>query len=80
MDTKFDFDHETTGAQTEARIVYVRPVAVETLPDALRAQVGTIETLYAVHDASGERIALANNRNLAFALAREHHFAPVSAH
>ena len=28
----------------------------------------------------GERLALVNNRKLAFALAREHDFSPVSAH
>jgi hypothetical protein len=80
MDTKYDFGHVEAEGETEARIVYVRPVAVNTLPEEVRAQVGSIGTLYAVHDASGERLALVNNRKLAFALAREHDFSPVSAH
>lgn len=62
------------------RIVYVRAVAVGDLPDEIRAQVEGLETLYAVHRDDGERLALVANKSLAFALAREHDFAPVSVH
>ena len=75
MDVKVDFLPEA-----ESRIVYVRPVAVEDLPDELRAQAAGVETLYAVHRPDGERLALVRDRSLAFALARQNDLAPVSAH
>ncbi len=62
------------------RIVYVRPVRAEELPDELRARIGGVEKLYAVHDKDGARLALVNGRHLAFALARSHDYAPVNAH
>lgn len=61
-------------------IVYVRPVAVDSLPDEMRAQIGEVTTVYAVHRQDGVQVALVANRKLAFALAREHDFAPVSVH
>lgn len=61
-------------------IVYVRPVAVAELPDEVRAQIGELATVYSVHRADGERLALVADRNLAFLLARQHDFAPVSVH
>ncbi len=75
MDTKVDFFPET-----EARIVYVRPVPVAELPDEIRAQAGGIETLYALHRPDGERLALVRDRALAFVIARQNDLAPVSAH
>lgn len=77
MDVKYDFGPET---ETGRRIVYVRPVAVESLPDEVRSQLLGIDTLYAVHDSDGERLALVRNRKLAFALARQNDMAPVSVH
>ncbi len=65
---------------TEDRIVYVRPVAVADLPDEVQAQVGDHETLYAVHRADGERLALVKDRQLAFVLARQNDLAPVAVH
>ncbi len=61
-------------------IVYVRPVAVAELPDEVRAQIDGLETVYSVHRADGERLALVADRDLAFHLARQHDFAPVSVH
>ncbi len=75
MDTKFDF-----GPDTGERIVYVREVPVAELPEEIRAQAMGLETLYAVHDASGERLALVKDRRMAFMLARQNDMAPVSAH
>lgn len=76
MDTKVDFEFEQTGE----RIVYVRPVKVADLPDEVRAQAAGLEKLYAVHDASGERLALVKDRSLAFILARQNDLAPVTVH
>lgn len=66
--------------EAENRIVYVRPVDVAELPDEVQAQVEGLTTLYAVHRGNGERLALVADKRLAFALAREHDFAPVSVH
>ncbi len=75
MDTKFDF-----GDDTDRQIVYVRPVDVDELPDAMRAQLHGLKTIYAVHDTDGERLALVRDRALAFALAKQHDMDPVTVH
>ncbi|MDM7931296.1 DUF1150 family protein [Tabrizicola sp.] len=62
------------------RIVYVRPVSVEDLPDEVRAQMGGLEVIYSVHGADGQQLALVADRKLAFHLAREHDYTPVSVH
>ncbi len=67
-------------ADSSDRIVYVRPVRAEELPDEVRAQVGRAENLYAVHDKNGVQLALVNGRHMAFALARSHDYAPVNVH
>ncbi|MGI3168768.1 DUF1150 family protein [Pseudooceanicola sp. C21-150M6] len=63
-----------------ARIVYVRPVAVTDLPEEVQEQAEGLDTLYAVHDASGERLALVRDRSSAFILARQNDMAPVAVH
>jgi hypothetical protein len=75
MNTKFDF-----GTEDAERIVYVRPVAVAELPAEVREQAMGMEEIYAVHDADGQRLALVKDRTLAFMLARQNDFAPVSVH
>lgn len=75
MDTKYDF-----GEERENPIVYVRPVKVADLPEEIRNQAQGQTTLYAVHNAEGERLALVNDRKLAFLLARQHDLAPVTVH
>lgn len=75
MNTPFDF-----SKLENERLVYIRPVKVEDLPDEVRAQAGEAERVYAVHSADGERIALVRDRSLAFALARQNDFAPVNVH
>lgn len=75
MDTKYDF-----GADDQNRIVYVRSVKVADLPVELREQAQGKSTLYAVCNAEGERLALVNDRKLAFLLARQHDLAPVAVH
>lgn len=62
------------------RIVYVRPVKVADLPKNIRAQAEGAEEIFSVHNADGERLALVGNRGLAFTLAREHDYAPMSVH
>ena len=62
------------------RIVYVREIAVDDLPDEVREQVGEAQVIWLVHGADGRQLALVADRKLAFHLAREHDFTPVSVH
>ncbi|OSQ53107.1 DUF1150 family protein [Marivita geojedonensis] len=75
MNTPFDFKDAE-----KSNIVYVRPVAVADLPDEVRDELGDQKTIYAVHRADGERLALVKDRKLAFMLARQNDFAPVTVH
>ena len=67
-------------------LVYVRPVkAAEILASVPAAQVQGFEldpdqTLYAVHRADGERLAVLSDRQAAVAAALAHELAPVSVH
>ena len=74
MNTKYDL------RQMNSDIVYVKPVSVADLPEEMKAQVGDLETLFAVHNAEGEQLALVADRKLAFHLARENHLQPVTVH
>lgn len=62
------------------RIVYVRPVNADDLPEEVRQQAHGITKLYAVHASNGDRLALVNGRNLAFVLARQNDMVPVNVH
>lgn len=62
------------------RIVYVREVAVDDLTEELRAEMDGLEVVYSVHGVDGRQLALVADRKLAFHLAREHDFMPVSVH
>lgn len=73
-------DAKSMPAAVENRLVYVRPVAVAGLPDAMRAEIGALHTVYSVHGEDGEQLALVANRDLAFSLARQHDMAPVFVH
>ncbi|WP_370229752.1 DUF1150 family protein [Cognatishimia sp.] len=75
MISKYDFE-----TPNEDRMVYVREVSVTDLPKDMQDQVEGIQTLYAVHGADGERLAVVKERNLAFALARQNDYAPVTVH
>lgn len=75
MDTQYDF-----GPESGERIVYVRSVPVSELPQDIRDQAMGADTLYALHGADGERLALVRDRRMAFALARQNDLAPVSVH
>lgn len=69
-------------------LVYVKPVAARDVREDLvdeddpsMAPSITDETvLYALHAADGVRIALAGDRDLAFAAARQNEMTPVSVH
>jgi len=72
MNHKYDF------GDLESNIVYVRPVQVADLPPEVQEQATGIETLFAVHNSAGQRLALVRDRKLAFVLARQNDMAPVN--
>lgn len=74
MNAEFEF-----GA-AKSDIVYVRPVDVSDLPKDVQDQAEGAAQIYAVHAADGARLALVKDRALAFVLARQNDFAPVSVH
>ncbi|MBQ1203481.1 MAG: DUF1150 family protein [Loktanella sp.] len=61
-------------------IVYVKPVRATELPEELRAEIGDLQQVFAVHNTKGEQLALVADRKLAFHLARENHMHPVTVH
>lgn len=75
MDARYDF-----GEDSGRPIVYVRSVKIDDLPEEMREQIGDLKTLYAVHGADGERLALVRDRKLAFMLARQNDMEPVPVH
>lgn len=69
------------------KLVYVRSVVARDVADELIDEDGTPAfdipddaTLYSVHAADGERLAIVGDRALAFAAARQHEMTPVSVH
>ena len=74
MNTPYDFDF------TDQRIVYVKAVDVADLPKEVQAEAGGLNRIYAVHDAKGQRLALVADRKMAFILARQNDFSPVTVH
>ena len=75
MHSKYDFSHFDTDD-----LVYIKTVEVTELPLDLQRQVGSDKTLYAVHKADGERVAVVENRALAYSLARDNDLTPMTVH
>ncbi len=67
-------------------LVYVREISAADvladtpLADAQGLMIDPDQTLYAVHSADGERLAVMLDRETAFAAAVAHELAPVSVH
>lgn len=90
-DQEFQEGHSLTAQEFAElggrKLVYVRTVIASDVIDDLVDDDGIAEmdipddaTLYSVHSADGERIALVGDRDLAFAAARQHEMNPVSVH
>jgi len=77
---------EAFAALGAPNLVYVRPIkASEIIASTPAAQIQAFEldpeqTLYAVHRADGERLAVLTDRDSAVAAALAHELAPVSVH
>lgn len=63
-----------TGGQP---IVYIREADRDALPEHLKGAPGK---LFAVHDPNGNILAVADDRSVAFAMARRNDLTPVSVH
>ncbi len=74
METKFDL------AAMGAKSVYVKPIEVADLPEDVRAQAEGLTQLFAVHNTSGEQLALVATNELAVHLALENDMQPVALH
>ncbi len=74
MNTKFPI------TLSDRPIAYVRPIKASELPDEIREQLPGVTDLYAIHHEEGERLALVTNRAMAFVMARQNDFYPVSVH
>lgn len=61
-------------------IVYVRELSAEEAAAMPGAEDAPDRKLFAIHDAEGARLALTDDRKLAFVLARQHDKVPVSVH
>ncbi len=71
---------DTQSEVAEDRTVYVREVMVADLPEEMQEEAEGAKTLFAVHATDGERLALVKDRGLAFDLARQNNFWPVTVH
>ncbi|MCC5965831.1 MAG: DUF1150 family protein [Natronohydrobacter sp.] len=74
MDSKFPIP------DPERPIAYVRPIKASELPEEIRAQLPGVKELYAIHHEEGERLALVTDRTMAFVMARQNDYDPVSVH
>ena len=77
---------EAFAALGAPQLVYVRPIkAAEIIASTPASQIEGFEldpeqTLYAVHRADGERLAVLTDRDAAISAALAHELAPVSVH
>ena len=69
---------ETFGL-AKGTIAYVTAIAASEIDADIETPDG-VDTLYALHDASGRRLALFDNRDFAFQVAKQNDLTPMSAH
>ena len=74
------FEQNDAARAAGQAIVYIRKVAVADLPRELRQQAEGLDELYAIGSETGEQLALVKDRKLAFMVARQNDFTPVSVH
>ena len=74
MNTPYDLNADV------GRMVYVKPISVDALPQEVQDQAAGLKQLFAVHDAEGQQLALVADRRMAFALAVQNDYAPQPLH
>ena len=72
-------NHPFFTEQPGERIVYIRAIDTAEVPEAVQSGI-TAPMVYAIHDASGNRLAVIADRDAAFFVARQHDMKPVYAH
>jgi hypothetical protein len=75
MDHQFDF-----GDMVEDNTVYVKLINRNELPKEVQGEVPSEGDLFGVHRPDGEQLAIVPSRALAFVVARQNDFSPVSVH
>ncbi|ABD56266.1 DUF1150 domain-containing protein [Jannaschia sp. CCS1] len=73
-------DADSTTQTSDRKIVYIREVAVDDLPQEVQEQAQGLKTLFAIGGPDGEQLALVRNRELAFVVARQNDMQPLSVH
>lgn len=68
-----------SSIELKDRTVYVSAVNVADLPEAVAKGISQ-GRVYSLNSSTGERLALVNDRSLAFVLARQNEFHPVPVH
>lgn len=61
-------------------MIYLKPVSTSDLPDEVREDAGTLETVFAVHNTKGEQVALVANEAIAADLAAQNDMQVVPLH
>lgn len=87
-DNMRDMSHQAFAEFGSSNLVYIKAVIARDVMDDLSdeedqqitAQITDETVLYALHAADGVRLALAGDRDLAFAAARQNEMTPVSVH
>jgi hypothetical protein len=72
-------DPRMSFPEASDEIVYVREVRHGELPDSMSPPPSGAK-IFAIHDSNGARLALTDDRGLAFKLARKHDRKPMSVH
>jgi hypothetical protein len=73
-----DMKHELKALA--GNMIYLKPIATADLPQEVRDQAGTQETLFAVHNTQGEQVALVANPVVASELAAANDMTLVTVH
>ncbi len=66
--------------QDDAPVAYIRMVARDALPKDVQEKTKGMDQIYSIHDAEGQVLALVNDRDRAFVVARMNEMQPVSVH
>ncbi|MEM9668312.1 MAG: DUF1150 family protein [Pseudomonadota bacterium] len=81
---KTDLQSDTGFGVFGEKTVYIRPLsegeAVELVPGEALHELGSMEDLFSVHNADGDRLAIVEGRDAAFAAARAYDLRPRSVH
>ncbi len=81
-----DTDFELNDAERDHfgvladRIVYVKEISLDELPEDFADAAEGLDHMYSVHNSEGEQLALVADRAIAFDLAREHDYSPMTVH